>query len=140
MDKSFVTIEYKIDSTKRISIEVSASVKEVLEQTTRQIQSQRRQDRRRIDFTPLTDEFLELSVKAASEDTAVLYEQIEQSQRLYAAMEQLTEIQRNRVYLYYFRGLNHREIAEMEGVNKSSIGHSLKLALKQLHKILSKQQ
>lgn len=55
-------------------------------------------------------------MRTASEDTAVLYEQIEQSQRLYAAMEQLTEIQRNRVYLYYFRGLNHREIAEMEGV------------------------
>ena len=140
MDKSFVIIEYKIKSTKQISIAVSAPVKEVLEQTTRQIQSQRRQDRRRIDFTPLTDEFLEISVKAASEDTAVLYEQIEQNQQLYAAMEQLTEIQRSRVYLYYFCGLNHREIAEMEGVNKSSIGHSLKLALKQLHKILSKQQ
>lgn len=140
MDKSFVTIEYKIDSTKRISIAVSASVKEVLEQTTRQIQSQRRQDRRRIDFTPLTDEFLEISVKAASEDTAVLYEQLERNRQLYAAMKQLTEIQQTRVYLYYFRRLNHREIAEMEGVNKSSIGHSLKLALNQLHKILSKHQ
>lgn len=140
MDKSFVTIEYKIDSAKRISIAVSASVKEVLEQTTRQIQSQRRQDRRRIDFTPLTDEFLEISVKAASEDTAVLYEQIERNRQLYAAMEQLTEIQRTRVYLYYFRGLKHREIAKIEGVNKSTVSQSLKLALKQLHKILSKPQ
>lgn len=88
-----VTIDYKINSTKNITIEVSNSVKEVLEQTTRQIQSQRRQDRRRIDFTPLTDEFLEISVRAASPDTAVLYEQIERNERLYVAMGTLTEIQ-----------------------------------------------
>lgn len=139
MDKPLVTIEYKINSTKTISIEVSTSVKEVIEQTDRTIRSQRRQDRRRIDFTPLTDEFLELSVRAASEDTAVLYEQIERNERLYAAIDKLTEVQKRRVSLYYFRGLNQREIAEMEGVGKASIGHSLALALKQLNRILAEQ-
>lgn len=138
MDKR-VTIEYKINSTKRISVEVSTSVKEVLEQTTRQIQSQRRQDRRRICYTPLTDEFLELSVRAASEDTAVLYEQIERNERLYAAMDKLTEVQKRRVYLYYFRGLKQREIAKMEGVHHASIAQSLKQALKQLYTILDGQ-
>ncbi|MNL85861.1 hypothetical protein D3C87_2143330 [compost metagenome] len=43
MDKSFVTIEYKINSTARITIEVSEKVKEVIEQTDRTIRSQRRQ-------------------------------------------------------------------------------------------------
>lgn len=81
MDKS-VTTEYKINSAKRISIEVLASVKEVLEQTGRTTRSQRRQDRRRIDFTPLTDEFSEISGKAASENTAVLYEPIERTHHL----------------------------------------------------------
>ncbi|MBP2643013.1 MAG: Sigma-70, region 4 [Firmicutes bacterium] len=98
-----------------------------------------RQDRRRIDFTPLTDEFLELSGKAASEDTALIYEKIERNARLYEAVEQLSEIQKRRVYLYYFRGLKHREIAELEGVNQSTVGHSLQLALKRLHKILAEQ-
>lgn len=102
MDKSFVTIEYKINSTKTISIEVSASVKEVIEQTDRTVRSQRRQDRRRIDLTPLTDEFLELSVRTSSEDTAVLYEQIERNERLYAAMDKLTEPQRRRIYFILF--------------------------------------
>lgn len=135
MDK-LITIEYAINSTKKISIEVSALVKEVLEQTTRQVQSQRRQDRRRIDFTPLTDEFLEIAVKASSEDTALIYEQMERNERLYSAMDKLTAIQKQRVYLYYFRGLTYREIAALEGVRQSSIGHSLQLALKRLHKLL----
>lgn len=138
MDKR-VTIEYKINSTQKITVEVSALVNEVLEQTDRTVRSQRRQDRRRICYTPLTDEFLELSVRAASEDTAVLYEQIERTERLYAAMEQLTEVQKRRVYLYYFRGKNQREIAEIEGVGKASIGHSLGLALKQLKRILAEE-
>ena len=138
MDK-LITIEYQINSTQKISIEVSASVKEVLEQTTRQVQSQRRQDRRRHDFTPLTDEFLELSVKTASEDTALIYEEMERNELLYAAMDKLTEIQKRRIYLYYFRGLNQREIAEMEGINSRAVGHSIRQAQKQLFKILAKQ-
>lgn len=138
MDK-LVTIEYKINSTQKITIEVSSEVKEVIEQTDRTVRSQRRQDRRRICFTPLTDEFLELSVRAASEDTAVLYEEIERNELLYSAMEQLTEVQKRRVYLYYFRGMNQREIAEMEGINSRAIGQSIRQAQKQLFKILAKQ-
>ena len=62
-----VTIEYKINSTQKIMIEVSSEVNEVLEQTDRTVRSQRRQDRRRVDFTPMTDEFLEISLRTATE-------------------------------------------------------------------------
>ena len=72
MDKSLVTIEYKTANGSRICVEVSTSVKELLEQSDRQIQSQRRQDRRYLDFTPLTDELLENSLLGAYEDTAAL--------------------------------------------------------------------
>ena len=78
-------------------------------------------------------------MKAASEDTAVLYEKIERNERLYAAIEQLTEIEKRRVYLYYFRGLNKREIAEMEGIDHGSIGQSLRQARKRLRKLLAEQ-
>jgi|GEM_PF-3307201 len=37
MGKSFVTIKYKINSTARITIEVSEKVKEVIEQTDRTV-------------------------------------------------------------------------------------------------------
>ena len=137
MDKSFVTIEYKTANGNKISVEVSTSVKELLEQSDRTIQSQRRQDRRRLDFTPLTDEFLELSLLAATEDTSDLYEKIERDARLYEAIDKLTEAQKRRLCLYYFRGLKYREIAELEGVNLASIGQSIRLALKQLYKLLA---
>ena len=62
MDKPLVKIEYKTANGSRICVEVSTSVKELLEQSDRQIRSQRRQDRRYLDFTPLTDEVLEISL------------------------------------------------------------------------------
>jgi len=137
MDKSLVTIEYKTAGGSKISVEVSTSVKEVLEETDRKIRSQRRQDRRRLDFTPLTDEFLEISLLAATEDTADLYEKIERDARLHKAIDKLTEVQKRRLCLYYFRGLKYLEIAELEGVNSTSIGQSIKLAKKQLYKLLA---
>ena len=131
-----VTIEYKISNDKKIMVEVSSEVNEVLKQTDRTVRSQRRQDRRRIDFTPMTDEFLELSSRTANEDTAAIYEKMEQNEELYSAIEQLSEIQKRRVRLYYFLGKNQHEIAKMEKVNDSAIGRSLILAQKQLKLIL----
>ena len=131
-----VTIEYKINSTQKIMIEVSSEVNEVLEQTDRTVRSQRRQDRRRVDFTPMTDEFLEISLRTASEDTAAIYEKMERNEELYSAIEQLSEIQKRRICLYYFLGKKQHEIAEVEKVNDSAIGRSLILARKQLKRIL----
>jgi len=136
MDK-LITIEYKTANGSRICVEVSTPVKELLEQSDRKIRSQGRQDRRRLDFTPLTDEFLELSLLAAAEDTADLYEKIERDARLYEAIDKLTETQKRRLRLYYFRGLKYREIAELEGVNPATIGQSIRLSLKQLCKLLA---
>ncbi|WP_374018782.1 hypothetical protein ABU162_03160 [Paenibacillus thiaminolyticus] len=102
-----VTIEYKTAGGNKISVEVSTSVKEVLEETDRKIRSQGRQDRRRLDFTPLTDEFLELSLLAATEDTADLYEKIERDARLYEAIDKLTEVQKRR--------LRHLSVQSMDG-------------------------
>ena len=137
MDKPLVAIEYKTANGNKISVEVSTSVKEVLEETDRKIRSQGRQDRRRLDFTPLTDEFLELYLLAATEDTADLYEKIERDARLHEAIDKLTEVQKRRLCLYYFRGLKYREIAELESVNTASIGQSIRHALKQLYKLLA---
>jgi len=131
-----VTIEYKINSSKKITIEVSGEVSEVLAQTDRAVRSQRRQDRRRIDFTPMADKFLELSLRTASEDTATIYEKMERNEELYSAIEQLSEIQKRRICLYYFLGKKQHEIAEVEKVNDSAIGRSLILARKQLKRIL----
>ena len=55
MYKPLVTIKYKTVNGSEICVEVSTPVKELLEQSTRQIQSQRRQDRRYLDYTDFID-------------------------------------------------------------------------------------
>lgn len=132
MDKPLVKIEYKTANGSRICVEVSTSVKELLEQSDRQIRSQRRQDRRYLDFTPLTDEVLEISLLGIYEDTADLLERMERNARLHKAIGKLTEIQRRRLRLYYFEGLTYSQIAKLEGVSHRAVIYSIEQALKQL--------
>lgn len=134
MDKPLVTIEYITADGGRIYIEVSASIKELLEQSDRQIRSQRRQDRRHLDFTPLTDEYLETMLLGAYEDTADLIERKERDARLHKAIGELTKTQRHRLYLYFFRGLTYTQIAKYEEVNYQSVVNSIEQALKRLKK------
>lgn len=132
MDKPLVKIEYKTANGSRICVEVSTSVKELLEQSDRQIRSQRRQDRRYLDFTPLTDEVLEISLLGVYEDTADLLERMERNARLHKAIGKLTEVQRRRLILYYFEGLTYSQIAKLEGVSHRAVIYSIEQALKQL--------
>lgn len=132
MDKPLVKIEYKTANGSRICVEVSTSVKELLEQSDRQIRSQRRQDRRYLDFTPLTDEVLEISLLGVYEDTADLLERMECNARLHKAISKLTEVQRRRLNLYYFEGLTYSQIAKLEGVSHRAVIYSIEQALKQL--------
>lgn len=132
MDKPLVKIEYKTATGSRICVEVSTSVKELLEQSDRQIRSQRRQDRRYLDFTPLTDEVLEISLLGVYEDTADLLERMERNARLHKAIGKLTEVQRRRLSLYYFEGLTYSQIAKLEGVSHRAVIYSIEQALKQL--------
>lgn len=132
MDKPLVKIEYKTANGSQICVEVSTSVKELLEQSDRQIRSQRRQDRRYLDFTPLTDEVLEISLLGVYEDTADLLERMERNARLHKAIGKLTEVQRRRLSLYYFEGLTYSQIAKLEGVSHRAVIYSIEQALKQL--------
>lgn len=135
MDKPLVTIKYKTADGNEICVEVSTSVKELLEQSDRQIRSQRRQDRRYLDFAPLTDELLENSLLGAYEDTADLLERMERDARLHNAIGKLTEIQRRRLHLHFFRGLTCKQIAKLENVNRRAVAYSIRQALNALKKL-----
>lgn len=138
MDKPFVTITYKLADGKRICVEVSTSVKELLEQSDRQIRSQRRQDRRHLDFAVHTDEDLTSSLLPAYEDTADLLERMERDARLHESIGKLTEVQRRRLCLYYYDGLSYSRIARLEGVASQTVFSTIEKALKRLKKLYRK--
>ena len=58
---------------------------------------------------------------------------------LQSAIKTLSDVQKARVQMYYFEGMNITEIAERQGVNVNAVWKSLQLAITQLKKILEKQ-
>ena len=135
MDKPLVMITYKLANGSQISVEVSTSVQELLEQSDRQIRSQRRQDRRHLDFMVSTDGNSDSPLLPTYEDTADLLERMERDTRLHKAIGKLTEVQQRRLRLYYFGGLTYSEIARLEGVYYRSVIDSINQAIKRLGKL-----
>ena len=130
-----VTITYKLASGIRICVEVSTSVKEVLDETDRKIRSQRRQDRRYLDNEDFIDGLTDAAMRYPQQtDAADLVIRMESYRQLYAVVDKLSEVQRRRLLLYFVDNLTHHQIAELEGVNRATISHSIKRALKQLYK------
>jgi RNA polymerase sigma factor (sigma-70 family) len=134
MDKPLVEIIYQLANGKRIRIEVSVEVKSLLEQTDRQIRSQRRQDRRYLDFVESMDELDTLPMQS-QEDIADLINRMDSYKWLYTAINELPESQRRRLCLYYLQGLTYRQIAEMEGVGFKTVSRSITRALDTLKKL-----
>jgi len=137
MDKPLVAIIYKLANGKRISLEVSPPVKSLLEQADRQIRSQRRRDRRHLDFVGYIESLPDTAMIDPQEETADLVIKMESCERLYSAIEKLSEIQRRRLYLRYVYELTYRQIAELEGVNLSAVGNSIVRATQRLKKLLA---
>lgn len=128
MDKPLVEIIYKLANGKRIRINVSVEVKSLLEQTDRQIRSQRRQDRRYLDFVGSVNE-LDTLTTPPQEDIADLFIRMDSHRQLYTAMATLSEVHRRRMYLYHFCGLTCKEIADIENVHHTTVSRSLQKAL-----------
>jgi DNA-directed RNA polymerase specialized sigma subunit, sigma24 homolog len=127
-----VKIEYTLADGITVCVTVTVEVRDLLEQTDRQMRSQKRQDRRRI--SAYIDGVSELAVVFPQDGMDEIVERMARTQQLYAAMETLTETQRRRVYLHFFRGLSYRKIAGLEGVNNKSVAESVNQAVKKLRK------
>ena len=129
MDKSLVTIKYKTADGKQICVEVSTAVKELLEQSDRQIRSQGRKDRRYLDYAEYIDGVTNATMATPQEDVADLLIKMELVKQLHAAMDKLTETQRRRLILYYYHGLTYRRIAEIEKVDHKAVITSVARAI-----------
>lgn len=55
-------------------------------------------------------------------------------EKLYHAIDRLSEIQKRRLILYYFDGLTYEEIARKEGCTKMPVKRSIDAALEHLKK------
>ena len=138
MDNILVTIKYKTASGNEICIEVTPPVKELIEQSDRQIRSQRRQDRRYLDYMDFIDELTDTAMNFPKQKNAAdLVIEKESHERLHAAINALSEIQRKRLLLYFVDELTYSQIAEREGVNQGTVYRSVQRALKELHKTLA---
>ena len=134
MDKAFVTIKYKTAEGKRISVEVTTAVRDLLAQTDRKIRSQGRQDRRYLDKEEYIDGLTDTTTVCPGEDIADLVYRMDSYERLYAQIDKLPEVQRRRLRLYYNDELTCRQIAELENVHHTTIARSLKSAISFLRK------
>ena len=133
-----VTIKYKTASGSEICVEVSPSVQELLEQSDRQIRTQRRQDRRHVDYTDFIEELADNAMNYPQQKNAAdLVIEKESHERLYAAINELSEVQRKRLLLYFVDELTYSQIAEHEGVDQGAVYHTVKRALKKLCNKLS---
>lgn len=61
----------------------------------------------------------------------------EQQQRINQALAQLSERQREVLYLKYFEGFNYKEISEMLQINHQSVRNTATVALKALRKLMT---
>lgn len=136
MDKPLVGIIHKLANGKRVRIDVSIKVKELLEQSDRETRSQIRQDKRRLKFVENVDE-LESGHTSPQEDIADRVCRMDSYKPLYAALDKLPENFRRMVILYHVHGLTYREIADIENVHYSTVSRSIKKALKILKQHLT---
>lgn len=80
-------------------------------------------------YTEGETEDLALESGETLEDMVIRQMELETLQK---AMQSLTEIQKERLHLYFFEGMTIREIARKQGVNRNAVWKSIQGILEQL--------
>ena len=82
------------------------------------------------------DDNIEREIRHHVPSVQEIIERNMEEEKLYAALDQLTEKQRKRVYAHYILGVKQSDIAKMEGTSVSTVHESIKRGLRRLEKIL----
>ena len=82
------------------------------------------------------DDNIEREIRHHVPSVQEIIERNMEEEKLYAALDQLTEKQRKRVYAHYILGVKQSDIAKMEGTSVSTVHESIKRGLRRLKKIL----
>jgi hypothetical protein len=89
MNNPTVEIQYTLADGKRICIDVAIDVKEQLEKSDRKIRSQRRQDRRHLDFSGFVDDRTSAKAICTQDDVADLLLESKRCEFIYQALMRL---------------------------------------------------
>jgi RNA polymerase sigma-70 factor (ECF subfamily) len=131
MNNQSVTIVYKLAKGTRICLDVSVSVHDLLEQAERQISSQRRSDKRHLDFMENVDD-MGGDVVFQKEGVADLVIRMDSRERLDTAISKLSVVQQRRLRMYFFNDLSYSQIALLESVSPRAVRATIQRALERL--------
>ena len=114
---------------------VSREVYEALTNTSRkEAHAEEMRDLRHVTANGYTEgdtEDLMMDTRESLEDMVIRQMELEVLQK---AMQSLTEVQRERLHLYFFSGLTFRQIGEKLGVSDMSVRESIDASLKKIKK------
>lgn len=82
-------------------------------------------------YTEGETEDLVFDSRESLEDMVIRQMELETLQK---AMQSLTEVQRERLHLYFFEGLTYRQIAEKNGIGEKNVRESITGAIKKIKK------
>lgn len=82
-------------------------------------------------YTEGETEDLVFDSRESLEDMVIRQMELETLQK---AMQSLTEVQRERLHLYFFEGLTYRQIAEKKGIGEKNVRESITGAIKKIKK------
>lgn len=129
-------VEFKDNNCIVHKIEVSESVYQAFDSFELQDISQIHKYRRHIEHLELTDELLS---KRLFEKNITIEEKVEQQilyEELKKAIEQLSDIQKQRIKVYYFENLSLDEIARKQGTTHQAVSKSIHRGIEELKKSL----
>lgn len=117
---------------------VTEEVYEALTETFRkEVHAQQMRDLRHVTregYTEGETEDLIFESGESLEDMVIRQMELETLQK---AMQSLTEVQRERLHLYFFSGLTFRQIGEKSGVSDMSVRESIEASLKKIKKFFN---
>lgn len=129
-------VEFKDNNCIVHKIEVSESVYQAFDSFELQDISQIHKYRMHIEHLELTDELLS---KRLFEKNITIEEKVEQQilyEELKKAIEQLSDIQKQRIKVYYFENLSLDEIARKQGTTHQAVSKSIHRGIEELKKSL----
>ena len=136
-DINIYTVKFKDNKNVLQVVEVTEEVYKVFDKAELEDISQMHEYERHIEHSELTDITLN---RRAKNKAIIVEEEVEHKimvEEIKRAFDILTDTQKRRIKLYYFEGLNFKQIALREHCDESSVRESIYKGIEKIKKILN---